>query len=71
MGKRRKHPLSNGKIGKAPSSPTVHIREDVEKRIGLTKQICMKCNSRNPEDADECRNCHYKNLRKKKTQFRE
>jgi len=31
----------------------------------LDKQICMRCNARNPERADRCRKCGYGNLRPK------
>ncbi|MFB6280716.1 MAG: 50S ribosomal protein L40e [Haloferacaceae archaeon] len=31
----------------------------------LEKQICMRCNARNPTRADRCRKCGYKNLRPK------
>lgn len=71
MGKRRKHPLSNNKIAKSPSSATVTIREDVEARIGLNKQICTDCNARNSENADDCRKCGCSQLRDKKTNFRD
>jgi len=35
-----------------------------EDRI-LDKQICMRCNARNPPGAERCRKCGYKNLRPK------
>ena len=38
--------------------------EQAEARI-LQKMICMRCNARNPERADRCRKCGYKNLRRK------
>ncbi len=38
--------------------------EEAEKRI-LNKMICMRCNARNPNRADSCRKCGYKNLRPK------
>ncbi|MFB6126252.1 MAG: 50S ribosomal protein L40e [Halolamina sp.] len=31
----------------------------------LEKQICMRCNARNPQRTDECRKCGYGNLRPK------
>jgi large subunit ribosomal protein L40e len=31
----------------------------------LDKQICMRCNARNPPRATECRKCGYGNLRPK------
>ena len=38
--------------------------EKAEGRI-LDKQICMRCNARNPQRADRCRKCGYHNLRPK------
>ncbi|QKY20202.1 50S ribosomal protein L40e [Halolamina sp. CBA1230] len=38
--------------------------EDAEERI-LNKLICMRCNARNPQRADQCRKCGYGNLRPK------
>ncbi|MFB6107312.1 MAG: 50S ribosomal protein L40e [Haloplanus sp.] len=38
--------------------------EKAERRI-LEKQICMRCNARNPPRATRCRKCGYKNLRPK------
>jgi large subunit ribosomal protein L40e len=38
--------------------------EQAEARI-LDKMICMRCNARNPQRADSCRKCGYKNLRRK------
>lgn len=40
------------------------MSETVEDRL-LGKQICMKCNARNPQRADSCRKCGYKHLRPK------
>lgn len=37
---------------------------EAEKRL-LDKQICMRCNSRNPLRADRCRRCGSKKLRQK------
>ena len=31
----------------------------------LDKQICMRCNARNPTRAEECRKCGYGKLRPK------
>jgi len=31
----------------------------------LDKQICMRCNARNPQRPEECRKCGYGNLRPK------
>lgn len=31
----------------------------------LNKQICMRCNARNPKRAEKCRKCGYKRLRPK------
>ena len=38
--------------------------DKAEDRI-FTNQICMRCNARNPERADQCRKCGYGNLRPK------
>ncbi len=38
--------------------------EEAEDRI-LNKMICMRCNARNPKNADNCRKCGYGNLRPK------
>ena len=38
--------------------------QSIEDRL-LGKQVCMRCNARNPEDADHCRKCGYSNLRPK------
>ena len=38
--------------------------EPAERR-NLEKQICMRCNARNPQRADRCRKCGYGNLRPK------
>ena len=38
--------------------------DKAERRI-LDKQICMRCNARNPERADRCRKCGYGKLRPK------
>ncbi|MFC7156582.1 50S ribosomal protein L40e [Halomarina halobia] len=37
---------------------------EAEKRL-LQKQICMRCNARNPPRAKRCRKCGYKHLRQK------
>ena len=36
--------------------------EEAEARI-LKKMICMRCNARNPQRAEQCRKCGYKKLR--------
>jgi len=36
----------------------------------LDKQICMRCNARNPRGADQCRKCGYGNLRPKAKESR-
>jgi large subunit ribosomal protein L40e len=36
----------------------------------LEKQICMRCNARNPVRADKCRKCGYKHLRRKSKERR-
>jgi large subunit ribosomal protein L40e len=38
--------------------------KEAEKRL-LDKQICMRCNARNPQRADQCRRCGSKKLRQK------
>ena len=38
--------------------------EEASERL-LDKQICMRCNARNPARAEKCRKCGYKNLRPK------
>ncbi|MFC5366505.1 50S ribosomal protein L40e [Salinirubrum litoreum] len=38
---------------------------DAAEKRDLDKQICMRCNARNPAQADKCRKCGYKNLRPK------
>ena len=43
--------------------------EEAEARI-LEKQICMRCNARNPPNAKRCRKCGYKNLRPKAKETR-
>jgi large subunit ribosomal protein L40e len=36
----------------------------------LEKQICMRCNARNPMRATSCRKCGYKKLRRKSKERR-
>ncbi|MFB6153002.1 MAG: 50S ribosomal protein L40e [Halodesulfurarchaeum sp.] len=36
----------------------------IEDRL-LGKQICMRCNARNPQRASQCRKCGYSKLRPK------
>jgi large subunit ribosomal protein L40e len=36
----------------------------------LDKHICMRCNARNPQGADNCRKCGYGNLRPKAKESR-
>ena len=43
--------------------------EPAEDRV-LSKQICMRCNARNPLEADNCRKCGYRNLRRKSKERR-
>ncbi|MFC4249739.1 50S ribosomal protein L40e [Natribaculum luteum] len=40
-----------------------------EKRM-LEKQICMRCNARNPPGAERCRKCGYDKLRPKAKEAR-
>jgi large subunit ribosomal protein L40e len=41
----------------------------IEERL-LERQICMRCNARNPQRADQCRKCGYGRLRPKATESR-
>jgi len=43
--------------------------EPAEDRV-LSKQICMRCNARNPDRAENCRKCGYGNLRRKSKERR-
>ena len=43
--------------------------EEAEART-LEKMICMRCNARNPQRADQCRKCGYGNLRPKSKESR-
>jgi large subunit ribosomal protein L40e len=45
------------------------MSQTIEDRL-LGKQICMRCNARNPKDAESCRKCGYKNLRTKASERR-
>jgi len=36
----------------------------------LNKRICMKCYARNPINAEKCRKCGSKQLRRKKKEIR-
>jgi large subunit ribosomal protein L40e len=45
------------------------MSQSIEDRL-LNKQICMRCNARNPQDADSCRKCGYKRLRPKAVERR-
>ena len=36
----------------------------------LNKQICMRCNARNPPRSDRCRKCGYGKLRPKAAETR-
>ncbi|WP_232703005.1 50S ribosomal protein L40e [Halobacterium wangiae] len=45
------------------------MTETIEDRL-LGKQICMRCNARNPKDAESCRKCGYKKLRPKAKETR-
>ncbi len=46
------------------ASVTMARFEKAEGRT-LEKQICMRCNARNPKRAEKCRKCGYANLRPK------
>jgi large subunit ribosomal protein L40e len=41
----------------------------IEERL-LEKTVCMRCNARNPRDAQRCRKCGYKRLRPKASESR-
>lgn len=43
---------------------------DAAEERNLAKMICMRCNARNPKDADTCRKCGYHNLRPKSKERR-
>lgn len=43
--------------------------EEAEERL-LNKEICMRCNARNPNGAARCRKCGHKNLRAKARESR-
>ena len=43
--------------------------EQASERL-LNKQICMRCNARNPAGAEKCRKCGYKRLRPKASEPR-
>ncbi|MFB6129668.1 MAG: 50S ribosomal protein L40e [Salinigranum sp.] len=43
---------------------------DAAERRTLDKLICMRCNARNPQRAERCRKCGYKNLRPKSKERR-
>ncbi len=38
---------------------------DAAEERNLAKLICMRCNARNPSNAEHCRKCGYGNLRPK------
>ncbi|MFW6448483.1 MAG: 50S ribosomal protein L40e [Halobacteriota archaeon] len=42
---------------------------EAEQRL-LQKQICMRCNARNPPRAERCRKCGYGHLRPKAVESR-
>jgi large subunit ribosomal protein L40e len=62
-GRWRSEPLK-----RAPSE-RVAMSQTIEDRL-LEKQICMRCNARNPKRASECRKCGYKRLRPKAKESR-
>jgi len=73
MGRHRRYADSNNGVSKESTINNDHnsVRKAgaVQKRLGLTKQVCMDCNSRAPERADSCRKCGSTNLRQKKSEF--
>lgn len=73
MGRRRKHPTTDGSV-EAPSAvgeggDKKTISEAAEQRLGLNNMICMSCNANNSPDADSCRKCGHTNLRGKKDTY--
>lgn len=57
-------------LKRARKKPAGMARFDkAEDRI-FTKQVCMRCNARNPQRATECRKCGYGNLRPKARETR-
>ena len=75
MGRHRKHPVQNSSGRSIVKEETSafdgkSFRQDVEARLGLTKQVCYDCNATNDERADSCRKCDG-DLRQKKTKFRD
>jgi large subunit ribosomal protein L40e len=51
-------------MGVPPKVSRMAKFDKAENRI-LEKQICMRCNARNPPRAKRCRKCGYKKLRPK------
>jgi len=43
--------------------------DEAESRL-FDKQICMRCNARNPQRSDQCRKCGYGRLRPKARESR-
>ena len=64
----RERRLSFEPLKRAPSEGVV-MSQSIEDRL-LEKQICMRCNARNPQRATECRKCGYKRLRPKAKESR-
>lgn len=58
-------PQSLATIKPVPLQRSDMAKFDAAEKRDLDKQICMRCNARNPAKADKCRKCGYKNLRPK------
>ncbi|MFB9805701.1 50S ribosomal protein L40e [Haladaptatus pallidirubidus] len=43
---------------------------DAAEKRTLEKMICMRCNARNPQRAQQCRKCGYNKLRPKSKESR-
>jgi len=73
MGRHRRYADSNNGVSNGSTINNDHnnVRKaaSVQERLGLTKQVCMDCNSRAPELADSCLKCGSSNLRQKKSEF--
>lgn len=71
MGRHRKRPTRDG-VDKVENDEVVaedEIVHQVERRLGLTKQVCVGCDARNAERADRCRKCGSTDLRRKAREF--
>lgn len=72
MGRHRRHPTDSNNVKKPTSfTDTEKIHEQAEKRLGLDKQVCARCDANNSETADKCRKCGGTNLRPKARDYRD